>query len=66
MNDIVDFWAVDNLKMTVIPLSVFDDILIQMFDKCQLFLLSTRLSGRVSAILFHRYQRGNPWNRGDS
>ena len=27
MNDIVDFWAVDNLKMTVILLSVFDDIL---------------------------------------
>ena len=28
MNDVVDFWAVDNLKMTVILLSVFDDILI--------------------------------------
>ena len=28
MNDVVDFWAVDNLKMTIILLSVFDDILI--------------------------------------
>ena len=28
MNDVVDFWAVDNRKMTVILLSVFDDILI--------------------------------------
>ena len=28
MTDSVDFWAVDNLKMTVILLSLFDDILI--------------------------------------
>ena len=28
MNDVVDFWAVDNQKITVILLSVFDDILI--------------------------------------
>ena len=28
MNDVFDFWAVDNLKMTVILLSVFDNILI--------------------------------------
>ena len=27
MNDVVNSWAVDNLKMTVILLSVFDDIL---------------------------------------
>ena len=35
MNDIVDFWAVDNLKMTVILLSVFDDILIAWADQQQ-------------------------------
>ena len=27
MNDVVDFWAVDNLKVAVILLSVFDDML---------------------------------------
>ena len=32
MNDVVDFWAVDNLKMTVILLSVFDDILIRILS----------------------------------
>ena len=31
MNDVVDFWAVDYLKMTVILLSVFDNILICYF-----------------------------------
>ena len=31
MTNVVDFRAVDNLKMTVILLSVFDDILIACF-----------------------------------
>ena len=35
MTNVADFWAVDNLKITVILLSVFDDMLTALvLDKC--------------------------------
>ena len=49
MNDVVDFWAVDNLKKTVILLSVFDDKL--MFENMFYWYRSKNIFEHINSSL---------------